>query len=379
MHMRRARAWRFYLLVATAAAAYAPLHGHAAKGAKATKAASTEPVALPAFHADLNQTTVSGLSSGAFMAGQFAVAYSGIVSGVGIVAGGPYYCSGSPGFFPYIPFMVNAMSACMNPAEANVAPPVAAILWGAAQNFARQGLIDDTANLKRQRVYLFNGTRDATVTRPVVDQTSAFYQLAGVPPAQVRYVNTVDAGHAIVTDSRGDQPCPATASPYINDCDFMQAGEILRHIFPDLNPAALALSGKFVTFNQRSFLHSPYSSMSNTAYAYVPKACDTQSCRVHVAFHGCSQSAASVGERFYKGTGYNQIADANNMIVLYPQVDASQVYPYNPRGCWDFWGYTSVNPFLPDFFQKSGMQMAAVKAMLDRLAEPRAALLQSRR
>ncbi len=378
MHMRRARGWRFFLLVAGVAAAYAPLQGHAAKEVKTSKAASAEPVALPAFQVDLNQTTVSGLSSGAFMAGQFAVAYSGIVSGAGIVAGGPYYCSGSPGIFPYIPYMVNAMSACMNPAESNVAPPVAAVLWDAAQNFARQGLIDDTANLKRQRVYLFNGTQDKTVTRPVVDQTNAFYQLAGVPPAQIRYVNTVDAGHAIVTDKSTDQACPATAPPYINDCDFMQAGEILRHIFPNLNPAATTLSGKFVTFNQRGFLHSPYSSMSNTAYAYVPKACDTQSCRVHVAFHGCRQSAATVGDRFYKGTGYNELADTNNMIVLYPQVDASPVYPYNPRGCWDFWGYTSVNPFLPDFFQKSGMQMAAVKAMLDRLAEPRGALAQRR-
>ena len=44
--------------------------------------------ALPAYHVDLSQATVSGLSSGAFMTEQFAVAFSSIVSGVGIVAGG---------------------------------------------------------------------------------------------------------------------------------------------------------------------------------------------------------------------------------------------------------------------------------------------------
>ncbi|MDC8757786.1 poly(3-hydroxybutyrate) depolymerase [Janthinobacterium fluminis] len=353
------------LAAALAAAGLVPLHGQA-KGADA--------VALPAFQADLRQTSVSGLSSGAFMAGQFAVAFSGTVAGAGIVAGGPYYCSGSPGMFPYIPYLTNAMSTCMNPAQAGVAPPSAATLWSAAQDFARNRAIDDTANVQRQRIYLFSGTQDKTVTQAVVDQTQLFYQLAGVPATQLRYVNNVDAGHAFITDKNSDLACPTTASPYINDCDLFQAKDILLHMYPDLKPPAAQLSGTFIKFNQRSFLHSPYSSMSNTAYVYVPKSCNTQSCRVHVAFHGCHQSAASIGERFYKGTGYNEVADTNNIIVLYPQVDASPVYPYNPNGCWDFWGYTSVNPFMPDFYRKSAMQMAAVKAMLDRLAAPRSAV-----
>jgi poly(3-hydroxybutyrate) depolymerase len=37
--------------------------------------------------------TVSGISGGAFMAVQFHIAHSSIVSGAGIVAGGPYYCA----------------------------------------------------------------------------------------------------------------------------------------------------------------------------------------------------------------------------------------------------------------------------------------------
>lgn len=334
-------------------------------------ARAADPVALPAYQVDLSQTSVSGLSSGAFMAAQFAVAYSGIVAGAGIVAGGPYYCSGFPGIFPYIPYLTNAMSVCMNPAQSGVAPPMASVLWDAARNFAQAGQIDDTANLKKQRIYLFSGTQDNTVTRPVVDQTLQFYQLAGVPAAQIRYVTEVNAGHAFVTDKSSDQACALTGSPYINDCDIRQAGDILRQIYPDLKPAVTTLSGSIVKFNQRSFLHSPYSSMSNTAYAYVPLACKTETCRVHVAFHGCEQGAAVIGERFYAGTGYNEAADANHIIVLYPQAEPSQVYPFNPKGCWDFWGYTSINPFMPNFYQKSAMQMAAVKGMLDRLASPR--------
>lgn len=48
---------------------------------------------LPALNVDLLETSVSGLSSGAYMAGQFHVAYSGTVGGAGVIAGGPYDCA----------------------------------------------------------------------------------------------------------------------------------------------------------------------------------------------------------------------------------------------------------------------------------------------
>jgi hypothetical protein len=42
---------------------------------------------------DPSGVTVSGISSGAFFAHQFHVAYSSLVKGAGIVAGGPYACA----------------------------------------------------------------------------------------------------------------------------------------------------------------------------------------------------------------------------------------------------------------------------------------------
>ena len=356
-------------LLAASLLILAPSGAHAATAVKA--AATKDAPALPGYQADLSQTTVSGLSSGGFMAAQFAVAYSATVAGAGIIAGGPYFCSGQPGRFPYIPYLTNALTTCMNPGESQVAPPVASELLRAANDFARASLIDDTANLKRQRVYLFSGTKDRTVTRPVVEQVSQFYQLAGTPAAQIRFVDNVGAGHAILTDSNADKPCAVTESPFINDCDYVQARDILQHLYPDLQPSSGTLTGKVIAFNQRSFIQNAYSSMNNTGYAYIPKACDSESCRVHVVFHGCLQTTQAIGDRFYTGTGYNQVADANKIIVLYPQAEPSPVYPYNPKGCWDFWGYTSINPIDPDFYRKSGTQMEAVKGMLDRLAARR--------
>jgi hypothetical protein len=55
--------------------------------------ASMAAVNLPALNIDTTQTTVSGLSSGGFMAVQLHVAYSATVQGRGRGCGGPFYCA----------------------------------------------------------------------------------------------------------------------------------------------------------------------------------------------------------------------------------------------------------------------------------------------
>jgi hypothetical protein len=65
-----------------------------------------------------------------------------------------------------------------------------------------------------------------------------------------------------------------------------------------------------------------------------------------------------------------EVADSNNIIVLYPQVKTSSINPINPRGCWDFWGYTSNNlpPF--NYAYKKAPQMQAINRMIERLISP---------
>lgn len=48
---------------------------------------------LTQLNVNLSGTTVSGISSGAMMAGQFHVAHSAYIKGSAIVAGGPVGCS----------------------------------------------------------------------------------------------------------------------------------------------------------------------------------------------------------------------------------------------------------------------------------------------
>jgi poly(3-hydroxybutyrate) depolymerase len=314
---------------------------------------------------DLGKTSVSGLSSGGFMAAQFHVANSETLIGAGIIAGGPFYCAGA---YRSNSYLENATTLCMHPFGP---APDGRKLYAKAEGFAQASQIDPVANLKDDKVYLFSGESDQTVTTPVVDQTLAFYRAAGVPAANIQYLKTVDAGHAIVTDNGDDSACAITKPPFINDCDFVQSQALLRHLYGALNAPAKTPSGRVLAFDQREFIGSARASMGDVAYAYIPKSCDTETCKVHVAFHGCQQGASQIGDRYYTTTGYNEIADTNNMIVLYPQAEPSPAIPFNPKGCWDFWGYSSPDQTRPNFYSKKAPQMAAVRKMLDRLAGPR--------
>ena len=73
-------------------------------------------------------------------------------------------------------------------------------------------------------------------------------------------------------------------------------------------------------------------------------------CRLHVALHGCLQSAELLGAEFYTKIGVNEWADTNRIVVLYPQAHATTVaelsaqdfkslFNTNPQGCWNWWGY----------------------------------------
>lgn len=311
-------------------------------------AGAAEP--LPAFNVDLSQSSVSGLSSGAYMAGQFHVAFSQTLIGAGIVAGGPYGCA--EGQFAL------ALGRCM---ETTLGPPDPAALLERAEGMAAAGKIDPLEGLAGDRVYLFSGTRDETVAPSVVAQAAAFYRLAGLPDTAIELVDDLPAGHGFVTGDAGGA-CGVTASPYINDCDYDQAGALLGHIYGALDPPAAAPGGALIAFDQSAFLADPARhGMATTGFAYVPDACaGGASCRVHVAFHGCKQTVERVGEAFVREAGYNRWADSNRLIVLYPQAHETL---FNPNACWDWWGYDD-----PAYATRTGRQMAAVRAMLARLA-----------
>jgi len=325
---------------------------------------------LPALAANIQETSVSGISSGAYMAGQFQIAHSKIVSGAAIIAGGPYGCAESV-FADVIPGpgaaffnLSKAINGCMLNALAIWGVPDTELLAERTRKLADEGRIDPLSNLADDRVYLFSGSNDRTVVPSIVAAAYDFYKRLGLPESHLTYVSNLPAGHAFVTGDQGEA-CAITGKPYVVDCDYDQAGEVLKRIYGDLSPRAAAPGGTFVEFDQKPFLEGiDNHGMEDRGVAYVPAACaESTTCRVHVAFHGCQQNRANTGEVFIRESGFANWADSNAMVVLFPQA-ASQ--PINPQGCWDWWGYTGH-----DYLTRDAPQIRVVYKMLEQLEKPR--------
>jgi poly(3-hydroxybutyrate) depolymerase len=301
--------------------------------------------------ADAANVTVSGISSGGYMAVQFQVAHSRMVHGVAAIAGGPYYCAQGSVWTAYY--------NCMTPGFFTPVPPTT-LLKAQTDALAQTHAIDPTSNLAGALVWLFSGTRDHTVDTSVVKALSDYYAAFKAAPVLVA---DQPAGHAMITQDKGNA-CSTTKTPFINSCKYDAAGKMLLYLIgasPPTGPAA----GRIVYFDQNEFAGGDAAALSMAAqgYVYVPKACESAACGIHVAFHGCRQDAQEIGERFVQEAGYNRWADANRLIVLYPQTVARYYPLFNPRACWDWWGYTG-----PLYHTKNGPQIRAVKAMIDRLA-----------
>jgi hypothetical protein len=359
-----ARAYPFYLLLIALLGSgfWFALQGDGGE-------ASSQP--LPALNADIKETSVSGISSGAYMAGQFQFAHSDIVSGAAIIAGGPYGCSESlyadvmPGPGTSLLNLNKAMNGCMLDGLALWGIPNPPGLAEKAKRRAAANKIGPIDAVLTDRVYLFSGKEDRTVVPAIVQSAYEFYQALGMKPEQIKSVTTYPAGHAIVTEDEGAR-CEITQKPFVVDCDYDQAGDLLSHLRGELKPRVPQPTGQYIVFDQEPFTEGMLNhGLSSEGVAYVPQSCRGGGCKVHVAFHGCAQNRESVGETFVQSSGFARWADSNKLIVLYPQIATT---PFNVQGCWDWWGYTGR-----EYLTRDAPQARAVRRMLDRLQQPASA------
>ena len=166
----------------------------------------------------------------------------------------------------------------------------------------------------------------------------------------------------MVTDNFG-KACDHLGTPYINNCGYDTAGQLLGFIYGTLNPKGDPATGTLLEFDQTEFLPFETISMAPTGHIFIPADCQaTPGCRLHVAFHGCVQSQDQIGDDFYAHAGYNDWATTNRIIVLYPQVIKSDPIPFNPDGCWDWYAYTDSH-----FATKTGEQIVAIHKMIARV------------
>jgi poly(3-hydroxybutyrate) depolymerase len=366
---RRSKAWgrrRLVRLSALLVAGVLCLAGLGAMGTRTTPPMPAEPGPLPAIGAALDQTSVSGISSGAYMAGQMQIAHSRMIVGAGIVAGGPYGCAQSsfsrllPIWSTALPHNLQlALNACMDDNLAFTGWPDTAELWRRAKALADDGRIDPLSGLDNQRVYIFHAAGDETVKRSVTTAAARFFAEAGLARTAVDFIRSERGAHAFITADSG-LACGQTGPPYLNACDYDQAGAILQHIYGEL--AEPGAAPDMILFDQRIYTSGlDRHGMADTGAAFIPDACrNAPDCRVHVVFHGCQQSMEAVGESFVTGSGFASWAATNRLVVVFPQIRKTT---FNPLGCWDWWGYSGLN-----YAETSAPQITAVRRMIEALA-----------
>ena len=296
---------------------------------------------------DTGRVTVSGISAGGQMAHQLHISYSDMFSGAGMIASGPFGCADGS--------LATAMARCMGKTDNPI--PVAE-LAESINTAAEQGLVADTKNLADDPVWLFHGTLDTTVAAQVNDAAQALYA-EFIPAEQITYVNDVAAIHNFPASRQGSE-CTAMEPPFVGNCDYDAAGEILNHMYSDLEKPASEPETALQTVNLPGATEA---GLSDTAYLFVPPDCagGEQSCALHLVLHGCAQSAVTVGTDFIQQSGYLPWAEANDIVLAFPQVVSGALNPY---ACWDWWGYTGA-----DYRWRNGKQMVVVVDWVKKLSE----------
>lgn len=366
--------------------------------------------ALPAI-GDPKHVSISGISSGAAMAVQYAVAHSGTVSGVGAIAGPGWGCAQGR--------VSQALNTCLCTRET---PPST---LNQARQLAASGAIDGLASghpTALSRAFVFHSPDDATVHARSGEAGIAFLKdFIGQAPTVDRG-NASDgsnhAGHGILAPD-GTDSCAATPkdSSYVRHCgDEDNARDIFRALFPQVPFDASRRTadipvGDLQAFDQNPFIDEvlatrptiapdtlwwyawPYRSdrrnrldMAPTGHLYVPPSCRAahSRCGVHVALHGCKQDVKA----FALTTGYMHWAELYRQIVVFPAVqqggnpvsescsagavpglaDSAWIQP-NPNGCWDWWGYLD-GADRTRYLTRAAPQMQVIDHILRALTRP---------
>jgi hypothetical protein len=325
---------------------------------------------LGSYGINKDSVSVSGISSGGYMAQQFHVAHSKSVIGAGIIAGGPFFCARGN--------LANICS-CANLNNCFSAPANISASIDSTQKEAAHNRIDNPKNMKTSRVWLFSGRKDTMIPTAVMDTVKEYYQ-AYLPEQNINYVINEHAAHAMISvDAKN--ACGYFGLPYMNNCNnYDAAGELLQWIYDGkLEKRGVAEQNHLLEFDQTEFFDTSDDSisMNEVGHIYVPDDCVKKNgkvgCRLHIAFHGCEQYQELIKDEFYAHAGYNEWAEKNRIIILYPQTTKWDVLWFmfgwgswnrNPKGCWDWWGYSDS-----DYFVKKGKQIQAIKKMVDHLAK----------
>lgn len=311
---------------------------------------------LPKLTLDPERVAVVGISSGAIMAQQMHLAFSDHLRGAALLSGPPYQCAEGS--------LERALGYCLKAAgAASDKEKLAAEITARAQ----RGDLAPLHGLRGDHVLVTHGKNDTLVPESMSRASLALYQaLPEASSMTLRFDGDGAFAHLWPTTSAGGD-CQTTATPYIGNCNRDYAGEVMQAMFGDAPAAAPAQAGgRLSAFDQDAYRPDGEDALLDSAgLLYQPARCaQGERCGLLIAFHGCEQNRAALGETFARDNGLNRWADVYGTVVLYPQTRSSYL-PLNPKACWDWWGYSGAN-----YDTRSGVQLRAVANMAAALGAP---------
>lgn len=418
------------------------------------------------FSSDQKKFTISGISSGGFMANQMATIFSSQFSGVGTVAGGFYYCAenylqkrikedaktiGTGNLFLFEPntdvlndsfnplflFSESGTKAWFKPQKRNpifksancmANPEKAGLPTEYLKSNVEKRLVDPIENIREQKVVISHGKMDSVMRFTMQDRLKDYYLSVGVKEKNIKTI-TGTGNHNFPTDRKDGIDCGRAGVPYVGSCDFDLAGKILSHLLDDNIIRADFDANHIYTVDQSLNLEnilkdekdwvqaSP--SVAAYGYLYASDKClaNPKSCQMHVALHGCQMSDSFNADfqskyqkqvttyrivwmrskkdnmdfsglpviedktnnygllKFVLDSGYINYAEANDLMVLFPQTWINENnYPYNPHGCWDWFGWSGEN-----YATNTGAEAKWLMAFINSVANnPRKHILESK-
>jgi len=305
---------------------------------------------------DTESVTVGGISTGGAFASQFVVAYSSFIKGAGIFAAATNYC-----FYFY-----NASLTCKDfPEEVDLIDLIAQ-----TRILESSESIDSLTNLENSKIFISHGLNDATVNPGFAEVSRKYFNSFIENEQNIKMLTDIPANHAVMTDGRGSNCGTANPPLFIEDCGIESIELMFQHLYEDMKPPITfgTWDGQLESFEQEAYFDD-YASQFDIGYYYVPNECSdaNSKCRLHVYFHGCTMSAEVVGTQFIELSGLLEMADANNIVLLLPQLKAD-ASTGNAYGCWNWNGY------LGDFEgaaygSKNAIQMKGIHNMIMSLLE----------
>ncbi|GAB6025773.1 hypothetical protein CHUAL_011754 [Chamberlinius hualienensis] len=344
---------------------------------------------LGCYGANASMVSVGGFSSGSIFSAHLFTVLSSKIMGLAMLDGAPFGCGKTTQPLP---------AGIVTCAQAALLPDTSIDI---AKSLADNGEIDPVSNMADKPVYILNHKQDVLVNPNNGKLSKAFFEYFG---CDVAAFFNYSGNHGMPTTNYGC-PCFVTLIPWINDCNYNGAYESLQHIYKNLQrpndnfkycPSSMNaidqlllcqgslklefcnsnsteincnFPGELYQFNQDEFADSQ-TCFDSVGYIYIPSNCknNTSGCRLHVANHGCLHARQFVCEKFVKHAGYLEVAEMNNIIIVFPQMVLcvnffGQGFPgANVAGCHDWYGFTGS-----DYITRTGKQIVAYHKIIQRI------------